>query len=190
MEAVPTGIGPGQTIATDAVVRDAAEKKAALMFAHRRDHGVMGALEVPECVEDLALVVEFHHAAGVEIGIEPFVLRDSPRHAAPEAGQLESEIDRGRPHANDRQPIMTIGGAIDIVRITRQRSDDGFQAAALRSIEPVPFDAAAPSLGEEDGLAVVAGADPVGKLETANDRAGRIVARVVADDAAVAAALQ
>src|SRR5262249_26461472 len=99
-------------------------------------------------IEDIALVVEFHHAAGVQIWVEPFVLRNASGHAAPEAGYLEGEIDRGRTHANDRQPIMTVGRAVDVVRIAGQRGDDGFQAAAVWSIEPVALDAAAPGFSE------------------------------------------
>src|SRR5262249_58568236 len=108
VEAVPAGIRTGQTVTTDAVVSDAAKIKASLVLAHRRDHGVIDALEIPKRIEDIALVVEFHHAAGVQIWVEPFVLRNASGHAAPEAGYLEGEIDRGRTHANDRQPIMTV----------------------------------------------------------------------------------
>ena len=89
-----------------------------------------------------------------------------------------------------RQPVIAVGGEVDVVGIARQIVDHRLDRAGLRAVEPVALDRAAEGFGEQDRLAVAGDADAVGEFQAAQHGARRVGVRIVADDAAVAARFQ
>src|SRR5580704_10757234 len=68
------------------------------------------------------------------------VLRLGYIHAAAEARHAQREIERRRAHADDRQPVIAVGGAIDVVRIARHVVDDDIESALVRTGIPIAAD--------------------------------------------------
>ena len=131
------------------------------------------------------------HAAGVDVREQPFVDRHALAHALAEARHLPGEIERRAAHADQRQPVVAVGGEVDVVGIARQIVDAPSRPLPrLRAVEPVALDRAAPGFGEQDRLAVAGDADAVGKFQVAQHGVRLAGVRIVADDAAVAARLQ
>src|SRR5712675_331865 len=184
------GIGVGELVSADPIVGDAAEIEIAAVLAHRGDHRMIDAAEVPQRVEHFAALVELDDASGVDIRKQPFVYRNPLAHSLAEARHLPGEVERGAAHADHRQPIVSVGRKIDIVGIARQVVDDRFDLARPRAIEPIAFDRAAEGFGEQDRFAVAGDTDAIWKFQPAQHRARGPVVRIVADDAAVAARLQ
>ena len=162
----------------------------AAVLAHRGDHRVVLAAQVPHRFEHLAALVELQHAAGVDVGEQPFVARHALGHAAAKARHLPRQVERRAAHADQRHPVVAVGRVVDVVREARQVVEHQLGGALLRPVEPVALDGAAPGLGEQERLAVAGDAHAVGKLQVAQHGVRLAVARVVADDAAVAARLE
>ena len=160
------------------------------MLADRGDHRMVLAAEIPQALQHFALLVEFDHAASVEVGIHPGVGRNAPRHAAAEARHAQRKIERRRAHADDRQPVVAVRGAIDVVRIARHVVDDDVEPTFVRTGVPIAAHPAAERLGEEEQLAVRQHANAVREDQVRHFGVRFARLGVVTDDAAVAAALQ
>ena len=97
---------------------------------------------IPVRFEHVAGFVELEDAAVVEPGRQPFVDRHLLDHAAPEAGLPHRQIERGRADADQRQPVIAVRGAVDVVRMARHFVDEDLGRAAARTGEPVAIDPA------------------------------------------------
>jgi hypothetical protein len=114
------GAGLGQPVATDAVVGDAAQVQVAAVLAHRGDHGVVLAAQVPQRLQHLAALAELQHAAGVDVGEQPFVHRHALGHAAAKARHAHGQVIGRRAHAHQGHPVVAVRGQIDVVGVARQ----------------------------------------------------------------------
>ena len=103
-----SGSAPAELVAADPVVGDAAEIEIAAVLAHRGDHRMVDAVQVPERLEHFAALVEFDHASGVDIREQPLVDRNPLAHPLAEARHLPGEIERGAAHADHRQPVVSV----------------------------------------------------------------------------------
>src|ERR1019366_10550961 len=136
-EAGPVLIYAIELDAADPVVLEAAEIEVALVLAHRGQRRVRDPGRIPPRFQRLAGLVEFQHAAVIKRRRKPFVGRDLLDHAQPEARLARGEVEGRRANTNQRQPIGSIGGTVDVVGVARQLVDQDLGAALLRTLEPV-----------------------------------------------------
>ena len=167
-----------------------ADVEMPLVLAHRGDHRVVLAAEIPHHLQNAPLVVEAQDASRIDVRKQPLVGRHAPRHPPAEARHLQSEIQGGRAHSHQGQPIGAVGCPIDVVGVSREIGDDRLDGAGLRAVEIVPAHPAAPGLGEHEGDAVMRHADPVREDQVPQHGARGFLVRVVADDPAVAPRFQ
>ena len=76
----------------------------------------------------LPVVVELHDAAGIDVGKQPFVLRQPAGHALAHAGMAQRQVEARRAHAEPGHPVIAVRGAVDVVGIARHVLDDAFDA--------------------------------------------------------------
>ena len=74
---VQFGSAPFNVEQADTVVQNAAYEELALMLAHRGHHRVALAGEIAHGLDDLAIIVELDDAAGVDVGEQPVILRQT-----------------------------------------------------------------------------------------------------------------
>ncbi len=151
------------------------------MLPHGSHHGMGIAGEIAQRLADAAVLLEFHDAAGIDIGKQPIVLGQPSRHALAHAGMAQCQIEARRAHAEPGHPIAAVGGAVDIVGIARHVADHAFDLPRLRPVEPIAMHAAGPGFGEEQRLPVMGDADAVGVAVIVEQGRGLAAARVVAE---------
>ena len=76
-------------------------------------------------------VVELDHTAIIDARAQPFVGRDLLDHADAKARVGHCEVIDGRAKTDEGEPIFAVGGAIDIVAITREIVDQQFFVPAF-----------------------------------------------------------
>ncbi len=86
---------------------------------------------------------------------QPFVGRHLLHHAQPEARLLHGEIEGRRADADQRQPVIAVGGAVDVVAIAGQLIDHDLEFALARSFQPIAEDLAKRGAGDQHRLAVM-----------------------------------
>ena len=187
---VQPGSRPGRLQPADAVVGDAAEVEIAPVLAHRGDHRMVLAAESHSVSSTSPVSSKRTTQPMLMFGNSHSSARHAARHAAAEGGHPHRQIERRGPHPHERHPVGPIGGAVDVVGITRKVADDHFDLPAFGPAEPVPADPAAPGFGKQNDWPSWAMQMPLGKIRLRIDRPGRAGLRIVADDTAVAAALE
>src|SRR5690606_8408938 len=93
-------------------------------------------------------------------------------------------------HAHDGNPVVAVGGAVDVVRVAGQVGNDDLDLALLGPVEPIAADPAGPAFGKQQRLPVGSHADAIGKDQVLQGRVRALCLGVVANDAAVAAPFQ
>ena len=89
-------------------------------------------------------LVELEHAAGVDVREQPLVDRHALGHALAEARHAQRQVVGRAAHAHQRQPVVAVGGQVDVVRVAGQVVEHHLAPALLRPVEPVALDARSP----------------------------------------------
>ncbi|MCY1383733.1 hypothetical protein D9M69_718870 [compost metagenome] len=108
-----------------------------------------GTTEITQGRNYLAIVVKLNHAAGIDVGKQPFILRQASRHALPHAGIAQCEIKTRRAHTKPGHPVSAVRCTIDIVGIARHITNNRFKLACLRSFDPIAMNCASPGFRQQ-----------------------------------------
>src|SRR6516164_243416 len=174
----------------DAIVFKPTQVEITLVLAHRGQRRMRNAGGVPPGFQRLSIFIELEYAAMIESWRQPLVGRDLLDHAEPKAGLARGKVESRCTNANQRQPVIAVRGAVDVIGVARQFVDQNLGPPLVRTLKPIAEDLAERGACDQKRLAVMRDADPVREIEMVDNGAGGPGRGIVADHAAVRARLQ